>query len=115
MNVVPRPGMPMQVATVYGATTEVVHGDTQVAPIISIEQLRIADVTLTFGDFHIFNVWQLRGAPALIIGMDILGTVGAITIDFKRQYVYLQGRGMLSTSSPDAFHAYSILHTGGRR
>jgi predicted aspartyl protease len=115
MNVLPRPGMPMQVATVYGATTEVVQGETQVAPIISIEQLRIADVTLTLGDFHIFNVWQLRGAPALIIGMDILGTVGGITIDFKNQYVYFQGRGMLSTSSPDAFHAYSILHTGGRR
>jgi predicted aspartyl protease len=115
MNVLPRPGMPTQVATVYGATTDVVKGETQVAPIISIEQLRIADVTLTFGDFHIFNVWQLREAPALIIGMDILGTVGGITIDFKHQYVYFQGRGMLSTSSPDAFHAYSILHTGGRR
>jgi len=115
MNVLPRPGMPMQVATVYGATTEVVQGETQVAPIISIEQLRIADVTLTFGDFHIFDVWQLREAPTLIIGMDILGTVGGITIDFKHQYVYFQGRGMLSTSSPDAFHAYSILHTGGRR
>jgi len=114
MNVSPHPGRPLTVATVYGATTDVVQGETQVAPPIAIEQLRITDVTLTFGDFHIFQVWQLRAAPALIIGMDILGTVGAITIDFKHEYVYLQGRGLLSTSNTDALHAYSILRSGGR-
>jgi hypothetical protein len=114
MNDSPHPGKPLTVATVYGATTDVVHAETQVAPPISIEQLRINDVTLTYGDFHIFQVWQLRDAPALIIGMDILGTVGAITIDFKHEYVYLQGRGLLSTSNTDALHAYSILRSGGR-
>jgi predicted aspartyl protease len=114
LNVGRHAGRPLTVATVYGATTDVVQGETQVAPPIAIEQLRITDVTLTYGDFHIFQVWQLRDAPALIIGMDVLGTVGAITIDFKHQYVYLQGRGLLSTSSTDALHAYSILRSGGR-
>ena len=114
MNDSPHPGKPLTVATVYGATTDVVQAETQVAPPISIEQLRINDVTLTYGDFHIFQVWQLRDAPALIIGMDILGTVGAITIDFKHEYVYLQGPGMLSTSNTDALHHYSILRSGGR-
>ena len=89
-------------------------GETQVAPPIAIEQLRITDLTLTYGDFHIFQVWQLRAEPALIIGMDILGTLGGITIDFQHQYLYLQGRGVLSTSSPDALHNYSILRSGGR-
>jgi len=91
MNIGSHPGRPLTVATVYGATTDVVQGETQLAPPISIEQLRITDVTLTYGDFHIFEVWQLRAAPALIIGMDILGTVGAITIDFQHQYVICRG------------------------
>jgi hypothetical protein len=56
----------------------------------------------------------MRHTPALIIGMDILGTVAGITIDFKHQYVYIQGRGVLSTSGPEAFHAYSILRLGKR-
>jgi hypothetical protein len=76
--------------------------------------LRITDVTVTYGDFHIFQVWQLRAEPTLIIGMDILGTVGALTIDFQHQYVYLQGRGILSTSTTDALHNYSIIRSGGR-
>jgi len=114
MNAGAHPGRPLTVATVYGATTDVVQGETQVAPPIAIEQLRITDVTLTYGDFHIFQVWQLRAEPALIIGMDILGTLGAITIDFQHQYLYLQGRGVLSTSSSDALHNYSILRSGGR-
>ena len=77
--------------------------------------MKITDVTLTYGDFHIFDVWQLRDTPALIIGMDILGTLGQMTIDFRHQYVYFQGRGLLNTSGTDASHAYSVLHTGGRR
>jgi hypothetical protein len=114
LNVIPRPGVPLETTTVYGATSAAVPGETQVAPTISIEHLRITDVTLTYGDFHIFEVWQMRHTPALIIGMDILGTVGGITIDFKHQYVYIQGHGVLSASSPESLHAYSILHSGRR-
>jgi predicted aspartyl protease len=114
LNLVPRPGVPLETTTVYGATSDAVPGETQVAPTISIEHLRITDVTLTYGDFHIFEVWQMRHTPALIIGMDILGTVAGLTIDFKHQYVYIQGRGVLSASGPDALHAYSLLRTGKR-
>jgi predicted aspartyl protease len=113
MNLVSRPGMPLRTSSVYGATTDVAEGQTQVAPTIAIEQLRITDVTLTYGDFHIFDVWKMRNTPAMIIGMDILGTVAGITIDFKHQYVYFQGRGVLSASAPDGLHSYSILRTGG--
>jgi hypothetical protein len=114
LNLIPRPGVPIQTTNVYGATNDVVPGETQVAPTISIEQLRITDVTLTYGDFHIFEVWQMRDMPALIIGMDILGTVGGMTIDFKHQYVYFHGRGLLNVSAPEAMHAYSIQRMGKR-
>lgn len=107
LNQQPRPGVAEHVATVFGATTEVVAGDAQVVPTISIEQLRISDVTVVYGAFHIFNVWNLESRPALIIGMDILGTVGAISIDFKHQYVYVAGDRVL-TAETAGLHTYSL-------
>ena len=84
------------VTAVYGATTEVVAGNAQVAPTMVIDALRIADVTLVYGDFHIFKVWDMQDKPAMIIGMDILGTVDALTIDFQRQEVYLSGKRLMA-------------------
>jgi hypothetical protein len=48
--------------------------------------------------------------PNLLAGD--LAIEGGLAIDFKHQYVYIQGRGVLSTSSPDSLHGYSILHLG---
>jgi hypothetical protein len=41
------------------------------------------------GDFHIFNVWGMQDKPAMIIGMDVLGTAATLSIDFKNQDVYV--------------------------
>lgn len=84
-----RPGTPAQVTSVYGATAQVESGEILRAPTISIETLRIEDVEVVYGDFHIFKVWNLEDKPAMIIGMDVLGTVGSLGIDFKNQDVYL--------------------------
>lgn len=84
-----RPGTPAQVTSVYGATAQVESGEILRAPTISIETLRIEDVEVVYGAFHIFKVWGLEDKPAMIIGMDVLGTVGSLGIDFKNQDVYL--------------------------
>jgi hypothetical protein len=44
---------------------------------------------MVFGDFHIFKVWDLWQEPAMIIGMDVLGTVASLGIDFRNDAVYL--------------------------
>jgi hypothetical protein len=54
-----------------------------------------------YGDFNIFKVWDLQREPAIIIGMDVLGTVASLGIDFEHQDVYvtsLQGRNTLQIS-----------------
>jgi predicted aspartyl protease len=76
-------------AKVYGATNEVVKGEIQAAPTIVIDELRIADTTIVYGDFHIFKVWGLDDQPALIVGMDVLGTVGSLAVDFDHQNVLI--------------------------
>lgn len=84
-----RPGAVALVTFVYGATMQVERGEIWRAPTISIDSLRISDVRVVYGDFHVFKVWGMQDQPAIIIGMDVLGTVGSLGIDFKDQVVYL--------------------------
>jgi predicted aspartyl protease len=100
------------VAAVYGATTEVVAGNAEVAPTMAIDALRIADVTLVYGDFHIFKVWDMQDKPAMIIGMDILGTVDALSIDFQHQEVFFAGKRLLAAPGPG--RSFGIAPPGAR-
>lgn len=85
----PHQGFVARLTSVYGATEEVEPGEIQTAPTISIETLRITDVAIVYGDFHIFKIWQMQHEPAMILGMDVLGTVSSLNIDFKNQTVYV--------------------------
>jgi len=90
LNVTPTRGQGVAMVTsVYGATKEVEEGEIRRAPTISIEGFRINDVAIVYGGFHIFKVWEMEDKPAMIIGMDVLGTVASLGIDFKNQEVYL--------------------------
>lgn len=76
---------------VYGSTDAVVQGEIGTAPLIALGPIKIADVDLVYGDFHIFQVWKLEDRPALIIGMDVLGSVQSLEIDFRNQEIYVEG------------------------
>ncbi len=82
-------GFVAQLTSVYGATEAVESGEILAAPTISIGGLRITDVAIVYGDFHIFMVWDMLARPAMILGMDVLGTVASLDIDFKNQSVYV--------------------------
>ena len=83
-----RTGAEALVTSVYGATEQVERGELWIAPTISIDAMRINDVQVVYGDFHIFKVWGMQDKPAIIVGMDVLGTVGSLGIDFKNQDIY---------------------------
>lgn len=82
-------GFVAQVTSVYGATRQVESGEIAAAPTISIGTLRITDVAIVYGDFHIFKIWDMHDKPAMILGMDVLGTVASLNIDFRNQNVYV--------------------------
>ena len=84
-----RPGAVAQVTSIYGATEQVELGEIQRAPPIAIGSLHITDLSIIYGGFHIFNVWGLQNRPAMIIGMDVLGTVASMAIDFKNEDIYV--------------------------
>lgn len=80
-----------QFTDVYGTTTDIAQGELGLAPTISVGPLKMIDVDLIYGDFHIFEVWKMRSEPALILGMDVLGSVSSLGIDFRNQEVYFGG------------------------
>ena len=88
-------GAVASLTSVYGATKDTEPGELLRVPTISIDALRIEDVVLVFGDFHIFKVWDMEKEPAMIIGMDVLGTTSSLGIDFGNHDLYL-------VSSPNA-------------
>lgn len=54
---------------------------------ISALQFGTADINnlqVTFGDYAVFKTWGLQGKPALLLGMDVLGTLANFSIDYRR-------------------------------
>jgi predicted aspartyl protease len=96
-------GVMARVTSVYGATKQVEPGEVIDAPVIAVGSLRLVGVELVYGDFHIFKVWGMQDKPAMIIGMDVLGTVGSLGIDYKNHDVYVASARV--TGDP-----YSTIH-----
>jgi predicted aspartyl protease len=85
----PSDGRIAMVTSVFGATREVEPGELRYAPTLVFDGLRISEAEIVYGNFHIFKVWAMDQKPALIIGMDVLGTVASLGIDFKNQDIYV--------------------------
>jgi len=92
-------------STVIGATPQVAQGISFEAPDVEIGGARLKNLVVTFGDLHVFDVWSLLEEPALLIGMDLLGTLPLFVVDYPRQEFHLKNwRGR---------RARGIRHCGG--
>ncbi|HEU4624410.1 MAG TPA: retropepsin-like aspartic protease [Steroidobacteraceae bacterium] len=85
----------LQAAEVTGVTTDIAAGEAGAAPPITIGNgIKVDAIPITYGDFHIFKVWNLEKRPAMIIGMDVLGLVDAFEIDFAKAQMRIMTRNM---------------------
>ncbi len=75
--------------SVFGTTAAITQGELRGIPPVVMGNTTISDMDLVFGDFHIFKAWDLEGQPAMLIGMDVLGGVQQLIIDFYRREVYV--------------------------
>jgi predicted aspartyl protease len=44
----------------------------------------IDNLQVTFGNYAVFKTWGLQDKPALLLGMDVLGTLADFSIDYRR-------------------------------
>jgi predicted aspartyl protease len=77
-------------ADVIGATNARQPGERHIVRSVTMGDLRIANLTVTFGDFYIFKRWELDSQPALVIGMDMIGTLGIFGVDYVRCEVQIK-------------------------
>jgi gag-polyprotein putative aspartyl protease len=85
-------GIPV-VDHIEGVTTDVQDGEGRRAPSIAFGPIEIHTERMTFADVRIFEYWKLTKEPALLIGMDALGLLDAMIIDYRRNELQLRMRG----------------------
>lgn len=56
-------------------------------PELQLGEVHVNGMNIVFADFQIFKTWGLEDQPALLIGMDVLGTLKALDIDYRRKEV----------------------------
>jgi len=75
---------PSRRTSVTGATDHTVPGSLVRSPTISVGEVTISNLSVTFGDFEVFRLWKLDEIPSILLGMDVLGTVDGMMIDYRR-------------------------------
>lgn len=81
-----------QDADVIGVTLDVAQGERIRVPPIAMGAVQVRNLHITFGEIAIFSHWKLNRDPAMLIGMDVIGTLEAFAIDYPRRELYLRAR-----------------------
>jgi hypothetical protein len=76
--------------TIEGATKAIEKGEFMDTPAIDLGTIQIHDQGVTFGDLYIFRQWKLTNEPAILIGMDTLGLLDTLIIDYRRHELQLR-------------------------
>lgn len=75
---------------IVGATLAVESGMVIATPAIQFGSIKMIDPGVTFADMSIFKHWNLTREPAILIGMDALGTLDTLVIDYRRRELHVR-------------------------
>jgi len=75
---------------IVGATLAEQAGELVGAPAIAMGPIQMRDAGVTFADIYIFKYWKMLNEPALMIGMDALGTLDTLIIDYRRKELQIR-------------------------
>ncbi|HEY6455419.1 MAG TPA: retropepsin-like aspartic protease [Steroidobacteraceae bacterium] len=79
-------------SSITGATDDVQAGqDTPVPPLI-LGPISIQAPYITVSDLHIFERWHMTSEPAMLIGIDTLGLLDNLVIDYRRMELQVRTR-----------------------
>ncbi|MCU0975453.1 MAG: retroviral-like aspartic protease family protein [Steroidobacteraceae bacterium] len=77
---------------VIGMTGDVQSGPNAPVPSIGLGEIQINNADITFVDLHIFRHWGYVDEPVLMIGMDVLGLLDTLIIDYRRRELQVRTR-----------------------
>jgi hypothetical protein len=75
---------------IIGATKDIQDGEVMPMPAIEFGSVKILDSGVTFADIYIFKQWKLLNEPAILIGMDALGLLDTLVIDYRRHELQMR-------------------------
>jgi hypothetical protein len=77
---------------VVGATLDVQVGNRLETPSLALGGVMVRNPAMTFADFAIFDHWKLKDQPAMLVGMDVLGLLDTLIIDYRRKELQVKLR-----------------------
>ena len=70
---------------IIGSTLDMQVGTRLETPTLALGAIMVRSSSMTFADFEIFKHWKLTDEPAMLIGMDVLGLLDTLIIDYRRK------------------------------
>jgi hypothetical protein len=70
---------------IIGVTEDVQPAMRVRIPSIVAGEMIVRRAEIRFADLHIFEHWNLTARPALLIGMDVLGRLDTLILDYRRE------------------------------
>lgn len=80
----------VQRRNVIDATQTAQTGAVALVPIMRLGSIEVTRMPVTFAAFKIFDYWGLADQPAMLIGMDVLGSFDELAIDYGRRELHLR-------------------------
>lgn len=80
----PQPPREVRMETLAG---EKFVGEALFLPFLRLGGLHLGNVPVTYADMHVFDIWDLKETPALVLGIDLLAQFEQVALDFGRSQV----------------------------
>jgi hypothetical protein len=77
---------------VVGVTLDVEYADRVRMPTIYMDDIIIRGSIMSFGDVYLFQYWKLTSEPAILLGMDVIGILQELIIDYRTRQVHIKTR-----------------------
>jgi predicted aspartyl protease len=77
---------------IIGATMVAENGEIIATPAIEMGKIKMLDPGVTFANLYIFKQWKLAGEPAILIGMDALGVLDTLIIDYRQHELHMRAQ-----------------------
>jgi hypothetical protein len=70
---------------VIGSTLDMQVGTRLGTPALVLGPIIVRQSATTFADFEIFKHWKMTEEPAMLVGMDVIGLLDTLIIDYRRK------------------------------
>jgi hypothetical protein len=89
LNALKRTAKEGEQTDIVGVTLDVESGQTALLPTIRLQGLSVRGARISFGDVYIFQHWRMTDEPSMLVGMDVLGVLEQLVIDYKRRELHV--------------------------